>query len=100
MEGKHDWFNFSGVNAQTRYCSDFEKQHCSSSIRDGGIGRNPSLPRTMKRRVTTNLQTINNKKCQKIKLHGTPTTKELKKQSTRPTRPVRGRQAEGDQREP
>ena len=28
---------------------------------------------------TTNLKTINNQKCQKIKLHGTLTTKELEK---------------------
>ena len=32
-----------------------------------------------KRRTTTNLKSVNNQKCQKIKLHGTPTTKELKK---------------------
>ena len=31
----------------------------------------------------TNLKTINNQKCQKIKLHVTPTTKELKKHSPR-----------------
>ena len=37
------------------------------------------LPRTTKRRITTNLKSINNQKFQKIKLHGTPTTKELKK---------------------
>ena len=54
-----------------------------SSSQDGGIGsRNPSLPRTTKRRITTNLKTINNQKCQKIKLHGTPTMKELEKHST------------------
>ena len=34
------------------------------------------LPHTTKRKITTNLRTIN--KCQKIKLYGTPTTKELK----------------------
>ena len=39
--------------------------------------------------MTTNLKSINNQKCQKIKLHGTLTTKELKKQSTRTTRLVR-----------
>ena len=37
------------------------------------------LPQTTKRRITTNLKTINNQKCQKIKLHGTPTITELKK---------------------
>ena len=37
------------------------------------------LPRTTKRRITTNLKSINNQKCQKIKLHGTPTTEKLKK---------------------
>ena len=36
-----------------------------------------------------NLKSINNQKCQKIKLHGSLTTKELKKQSNRTTRPVR-----------
>ena len=53
------------------------------------IGRNPSFPGTTKRRITTNLKSINNQKCQKIKLHGAPTTKELKKQSNRTTRPIR-----------
>ena len=37
------------------------------------------LPHTTKRKITTNLKTINILKCQKIKLHGTPTTKELNK---------------------
>ena len=50
-----------------------------TSGQDGGIGKTPSLPRTTKRRMTTNLKSINNQKRQKIKLHGTPTTKELKK---------------------
>ena len=60
-----------------------------SSGQDKGVGRNPSFPYTTKRRITTNLKSINNQKCQKIKLHGTPTTKKLKKKSTRTTRPVR-----------
>ena len=55
---------------------------------DGGIGRNPLLPHTTKRRITTNIKSISNQKCQKIKLHETPTTKELKKQSTKTTRLV------------
>ena len=59
-----------------------------SSRQDGGVGRNPSLPHTTKGRITTNLKSINNQKCQKIKLHGTPTAKKLKKKSTRTTRPV------------
>ena len=45
------------------------------------VGRNASLPRTTKRRITTNLKTINNQKFQKINLHGTPTTKVLKTHS-------------------
>ena len=53
------------------------------SSQDGGVGRNPLLPHTTKRRITTNLKTINNQKCQRIKLHGTLTTKELKKHSPR-----------------
>ena len=52
------------------------------------VWRSPSLPRTTKRRKTANLKRINNRKCPKIKLHGTLTTKELKKQSTRTTRLV------------
>ena len=67
------------------------------SSQDGGIGGNPSLPRTTKRRITTNLKSINNQKCQKIKLDGTPTTKELKKQSTRPTRLKRQPEGENPQ---
>ena len=59
------------------------------SSQDGGIGRNALPPRTTKRRITTNLKTINNQKCQKIKLHGTLTTNKLKKKSTRTTRLVR-----------
>ena len=50
-----------------------------SSGQDGDVGRDPSLLRTTKRRITTNVKLINNQKHQKIKLHGTPTTKELKK---------------------
>ena len=41
------------------------------------------LPHTTKRRLTTNLKTINNQKCQNSNLHGTLTTKELKKHSSR-----------------
>ena len=62
-----------------------------SSGQDGGTGRNPSLPCTTKRRITTNLKSINNQKCQKMKLHGTLTTKKLKKKSTRTTRLVKPR---------
>ena len=46
------------------------------------------LPRTIKRRTTTSLKTKNNKNCQKIKLYGNPTTKELKKKHS--PRPVGG----------
>ena len=37
------------------------------SGQDGGIGRNALLPCTTERRITTNLKTNNNQKCQKIK---------------------------------
>ena len=50
----------------------------------GVIGRNALLPHTTKTRITTNIKTRNNQNCQKIKLHGTLTTKELKKHSSRP----------------
>ena len=42
------------------------------------------LPCTTKRRITINLKTKNNQNCQKIKLYGSPTTKEFKKHSSRP----------------
>ena len=35
--------------------------------------------KSTKRRTTTNLKNKNNHNCQKIKLYGSPTTKELKK---------------------
>ena len=66
-----------------------ERNIKGSSGQDGGVGRNPLLPCTTKRRITTNLKSISNQKRQKIKLHGTLTTKELKKKSIRTTRPVR-----------
>ena len=50
---------------------------------DEGVGRNTSLPHITKR-ITTNLKTKNNQNCQNIKLHGTLTTKEVKKHSSRP----------------
>ena len=59
-----------------------QKQEKQSS-QDGGISRNASLPHTIKRRVTTDLKTTNNQKCPKINLHGTLTTKQVKKHSPR-----------------
>ena len=55
-----------------------------NSSQEEGVGRNASLPCTTKRRITTNLTTQNKQNCQKIKLHGTLTKKELKKYSPRP----------------
>ena len=46
---------------------------------DGGIGRYILPLCTTKRRTTTNLKTKNNQNCQNIELHGSLTTKELKK---------------------
>ena len=54
---------------------------------DGGIGRY-TLPLCRTKRRTTNLKTKNNQNCQKIKLYGSPTTKELKKKHS--SRPVGG----------
>ena len=55
---------------------------------NGGISRYTVQPHTTKRRTTTNLKTKNNQNCQKIKLYGSPTTKELKKKHS--SRPVGG----------
>ena len=66
-----------------------------SSSQHGDVGRNTLLPHTTKRRITTNVKTINNQNCQTIKLHGTLTTKEIKKHSSRQVGGVEtGRQAE------
>ena len=49
-----------------------------ASGQDGGIGRYALLPCTTKR-ITTNSKTKNNQNCQRIELHGSLTTKKLKK---------------------
>ena len=46
---------------------------------DGGVGRYIVLPHTTKRRTTTNLKAKNNQNCQKNKLYGSLTARELKK---------------------
>ena len=55
-----------------------------TSGQDRGVGRHTVPPHTTKRRTTTNLKTQNHQNCQKIKLYGSLTTKELKKHSFRP----------------
>ena len=45
-----------------------ERKKEEGSGQDGGVGRKASLPCTSKRRITTNLKTINNQNCQKMKL--------------------------------
>ena len=49
-----------------------------TSCQDGGVGRYTLPPCTTKRRTITNLKTKHNQNCQKIKMYGNPTTKELK----------------------
>ena len=63
---------------------------CEVPAKIRGVGRNSSLPHTTKRRITTNLKSVNNQKCKEIKLHGTQTTKELNSQPDQPD-PVGGR---------
>ena len=58
------------------------KDKMMTSGQDGGVGRYTLPPRTTER-TTTNLKTKNNQNCQKIKLYGSLTTKELKKHSSR-----------------
>ena len=55
------------------------KNQEGTSSQDGGVGRYALHPHTTKRRTTTNLKGKNNQNCQKIKLYGSLTTKELKK---------------------
>ena len=50
----------------------------TTSGQDGGVDRYTLPPHTTKRK-TTNLKTKNNQNCQKAKLCGSLTTKELKK---------------------
>ena len=49
-----------------------------SSGQDGGTGRNPSLPCTTKRRITTNLKSINNHECQKNQTAWNSNSQEIK----------------------
>ena len=60
---------------------DVKKLQSETSHQDGGIGRHTLPPRTTK--SITNLKTENTQNCQKIELYGNPTTKELKKHSSR-----------------
>ena len=64
-----------------------EKLLRKRASQDGGIGRHTVSPHTTKRR-TINLKTKKYQSCQKIKLYGSLTTKELKKQHS--FRPVGG----------
>ena len=57
----------------------FKKFKIGTSSQDGGIGRYTQPPCTTKR--TTNLKTKNNQNCQKIKLYGSPTSKELNEET-------------------
>ena len=50
-----------------------------TSSQDGGTGGHASPPCTTIRRIITNLKTKYNQNCQKTKLYGSPTTKDLKK---------------------
>ena len=52
------------------------KSELLSASQDGGIGRHALLPSTNKRRITTNLKTTNQQKCQMIKLYGKQAVKE------------------------
>ena len=76
---------YGGENKENHSNNAIKEIKRKSSSQDGSIGRNPSLPHTTKRRLTTNLKSINNQKHQKIKLYRTPTTKELRK--TQPEQP-------------
>ena len=84
------------MGRNSRYKIPYSKIKSSSSSQDGDVGRDPSLPPTTKRRITTNLKSINNQMCQKIKLYGILTTKELKKKSSRTTRPARWKTMRAD----
>ena len=53
-------------------------KHLRTSGQDGGAGRH-TAPLCTTKRTTTNVKARNNHNCQKIKLYGSPTTKELKK---------------------
>ena len=64
-----------------------------TSGQDGGVGRYTVPPHTTKR-TTTHFKTKNNQNCQKIKLYGSPTTKELKKKHS--FRPVEGVEPGGE----
>ena len=59
-----------------------------SSSQDGGISRNPPLSSTAKRKITTNIKSINNQKHQNQTAWNS-NNQGIKKKSTRTTTPVR-----------
>ena len=87
-------FSYGAITTKTAWylekktCRPMEQNQNSrkkpmTSGQDGGIGRHIVPPCTTKRRTTTNLKTKNNQNCQIFKLHGSLTTEELKKRSSR-----------------
>ena len=54
-------------------------KHCRTSGQDGGIDRHAPPPCPTIKKITTNLKQKNTQNCQKIKLHGSLITKDLKK---------------------
>ena len=54
------------------------KYQTMSSSQDGGIGRYTLPPCTTQRRITTNLKTKINQNSQKIELHESPITKDVR----------------------
>ena len=79
----------NAIETQKQICAEYGEgsvtdQTCQiwfsrTAGQDGGIGRHTVPPCTTKRRTTTNLETKNNQNWYKVKLYGSPTTKELKK---------------------
>ena len=55
------------------------KKYPQASSQDRGVDGYTFPTHTTKTRTTTNLKTKNNQNCQKIDLHGSLTTRELKK---------------------
>ena len=56
-----------------------ELKKYTTSVQDEGIGRHALPPCATIRRITINLKRKNTQNCQKFKLYGSPTTKDLKK---------------------
>ena len=73
-----------GGGSYSGFKENLQNDMTSNSGQDGGVDRHTLVLCTTKRRTTTNLKTENNQNCQKFRLYGSLTTRELEKKHSSP----------------